>query len=495
MANLTSFPKLSAQVGKDFVISNSGSRPSISSDVKGHAYVSWANLGDAIHEVNIDSLGTVIDSMGFVGTSASLSPRMAITQRYLATVWEDRIANNLTFFVTYIKGNIRQLNSSDSGIYLMFNDDVPADWIRGSPDVGFLSDTTIVVAWSGNGSYTPSPRFGIYAQIASVSGLKAGNNFLVTDHIGSSIDNANPRIVSRKGNNFFFVIWRDNSTGQYDFYGRKFDLDGIPQGSSFLISDDTTITNLFYYAVSQDTSGNFVIAWIADKGEKSQMEWRWYDKNGLALTPVRQLTPLDTLFGAGNSIDVSIDEKNRIVMVWEQNTTVNSESKIYGQRYLPGEKQLGTSFKVSLEANDSSYEIYPTVVSRGGKIFTVWQTDTGGVEESILYFDSIATSIHGIGNIPNSAKPFSLYQNYPNPFNPSTTIKFNLKLRENVSLGIFDILGREVSLLLDRTLEPGTYTLNWNGKNSHGTDLPSGVYLVKLAVENNSHTEKILLLR
>jgi hypothetical protein len=83
----------------------------------------------------------------------------------------------------------------------------------------------------------------------------------------------------------------------------------------------------------------------------------------------------------------------------------------------------------------------------------------------------------------NSEIPVSyvLYQNYPNPFNPVTKIKFDLPKSGNVSLIIYDILGRELITLYDNILKPGFYEAEFNG-----SDFPSGVYFYKLTTHEVS---------
>ncbi|MBS1550990.1 MAG: T9SS type A sorting domain-containing protein, partial [Bacteroidetes bacterium] len=66
-------------------------------------------------------------------------------------------------------------------------------------------------------------------------------------------------------------------------------------------------------------------------------------------------------------------------------------------------------------------------------------------------------------------------QNYPNPFNPATKIQFNLPVSGNVSLKIYDMLGKEVKTLVNSFTSAGTYNINFDGSN-----LSSGVYFYKL---------------
>ena len=85
---------------------------------------------------------------------------------------------------------------------------------------------------------------------------------------------------------------------------------------------------------------------------------------------------------------------------------------------------------------------------------------------------------------------YSLSQNYPNPFNPSTTIKYSIKEGGIVTIGVYDILGRMVKRLVNKFQSVGEYTITFGGE-----DLPSGVYLYRMSIDNFSETKKLLLLK
>ncbi len=85
---------------------------------------------------------------------------------------------------------------------------------------------------------------------------------------------------------------------------------------------------------------------------------------------------------------------------------------------------------------------------------------------------------------------FKLDQNYPNPFNPLTTISFTLPAKSFVTLKVFDMRGREVSVLLGEELAPGSYSRKWNAGG-----LPSGVYFYRLQAGTLSETRKLILLQ
>ncbi|MDZ7344302.1 MAG: T9SS type A sorting domain-containing protein [candidate division KSB1 bacterium] len=85
---------------------------------------------------------------------------------------------------------------------------------------------------------------------------------------------------------------------------------------------------------------------------------------------------------------------------------------------------------------------------------------------------------------------FSLAQNYPNPFNPSTTIAFTLPRPSHATLKIFNTLGEEIALLIDKKLEAGQHKVEWSAEG-----LPSGVYFYRLQSEGFVETRRLVLLR
>jgi hypothetical protein len=89
-----------------------------------------------------------------------------------------------------------------------------------------------------------------------------------------------------------------------------------------------------------------------------------------------------------------------------------------------------------------------------------------------------------------------LYQNYPNPFNPSTTISFSLSRRSNVSLVIYNILGKEVTRLIDyEEYAAGLYKITWNGTNDSGQKTATGIYFYRLVTDNKTISKSMIFLK
>ena len=89
----------------------------------------------------------------------------------------------------------------------------------------------------------------------------------------------------------------------------------------------------------------------------------------------------------------------------------------------------------------------------------------------------------------------SLSAAYPNPFNPSTSIDYQLSNPSDVSISVFNMLGQEVASLVTGFQTAGTYTVSWNGLDTSGKSVPSGLYFYKMQVEGFSATQKMMLLK
>jgi hypothetical protein len=83
-----------------------------------------------------------------------------------------------------------------------------------------------------------------------------------------------------------------------------------------------------------------------------------------------------------------------------------------------------------------------------------------------------------------SPNEFELFQNYPNPFNPSTSISWNSKVDAEVTIKIFDILGNEITTLLNEFKEAGNHKIDFNTSNLN-SNLASGVYIYQIEIKNN----------
>lgn len=142
--------------------------------------------------------------------------------------------------------------------------------------------------------------------------------------------------------------------------------------------------------------------------------------------------------------------------------------------------------KHELELN-TTFDIGDTVLVR----FRLFSNDTvtgfGWVINDIDIQNKTTTS----NEVLPQKSDFSLYQNYPNPFNPTTSISFELPVSTNITLKVFDLLGREVSTLVDETQSAGVHSITFDA-----SAFSSGIYFYQLQLENGlTKTNKMTLIK
>lgn len=139
---------------------------------------------------------------------------------------------------------------------------------------------------------------------------------------------------------------------------------------------------------------------------------------------------------------------------------------------------------VSWNENPTNFPIYdfhfasPDTGWGVGVSGSILRTTNGGILTSLNYNEFVVES------------DFYLYQNYPNPFNSSTRISYRLPSRTSVSIKIYDISGREISTVINKTQDAGNYSLSWNAEN-----LASGIYFYRLSTEDFLETRRMILVK
>ena len=198
---------------------------------------------------------------------------------------------------------------------------------------------------------------------------------------------------------------------------------------------------------------------------------KWYSTNGNDYVLGDQKTP--DVAGAG-TYNFKLSFKD----MGSEGTAVGYS--ISGPSYLLEGHLMDTSSARSTKFNAINFAVSGT------------NTTTTELDISDVLVDVGSPIIVGVSNENSNALPivYSLSQNYPNPFNPSTTIKFGLPKAGNVSLVVYDILGRKVTELVNGDLTAGYHTINFNA-----SDLSSGVYFYRLQAGDFVSVKKLMLLK
>jgi hypothetical protein len=136
---------------------------------------------------------------------------------------------------------------------------------------------------------------------------------------------------------------------------------------------------------------------------------------------------------------------------------------------------------------------YINVAALDSKVYPIWMRMDSGVLSVWLAMVDVPTGIEIADRV--LGPDIELQQNHPNPFNPSTEITFVLPDRMDVDLKVYDVRGRHVRTLIDGTLTEGFKRITWDGRNTQGTFVASGVYFYTLRAGGEQTTRRMTLLK
>lgn len=188
---------------------------------------------------------------------------------------------------------------------------------------------------------------------------------------------------------------------------------------------------------------------------------------------------------------------------WLKFTVNIAKSGTYSVDLRYASNQSGGKLVINLDGNLISPYPYINIPVTGG--WQTWQTLTlqniimpAGTHTMQVQFLSsgfnlnymLFSLITGTEEAQSKNITFNLNQNYPNPFNPSTVIKYSVPEKSFVSLKIFNILGVEISTLVNETKNAGNYSISFNAAN-----LPAGIYFYSITVGQNKAVKKMILLK
>jgi hypothetical protein len=147
-----------------------------------------------------------------------------------------------------------------------------------------------------------------------------------------------------------------------------------------------------------------------------------------------------------------------------------------------------------LEKNKPIDIMVAYIVGRGSDALNSITVAKQYAANTIAYYNANfpKSILTGVRDLPQVVNNFNLYQNYPNPFNPSTRIKYSVSTSSLVSMKVYNILGKEVAVLLNEQKKPGEYEITFN---SSRYNLASGVYFYKLTAGGLASVKKMMLLK
>ncbi|RPI16522.1 MAG: T9SS C-terminal target domain-containing protein [Ignavibacteriae bacterium] len=364
------------------------------------------------------------------------------------------------------------------------------DLVNGSPYINTLyavwsSDSESVLSKSTNGGVNWSKRINI---------VPNGGGYALAAAVGPHGE--------------LYIVWLGMLNGhKYGLHVSMSTNGGLNFTTKFICPVASSLSFTRFPSIAVDVSGgkrtgNIYIVWSnkassiededvyfsvsSDKGESWSAPKRV--NNDPLNSPRKQYWPSITVNGYGNIYITFYDTRNT-----NSNNTVEA--------YLARSTNGGNTFQniplanfhteINYQNTDIRFGDYISIDSWKNKIIPVWTDERAGGYNMEIYSSVISDSTVGITTVSKDIPArFNLYQNYPNPFNPATTIKFDLPMPSFENVTIYNILGSEVSILVNEKLKEGTHTLNWDAAN-----YPSGVYLYRVNFGIFIQTGKLLLVK
>lgn len=484
--------RIFSQIKPEFIISDSAFVGDMAIDNDNNIHIVLDRREDIIYRKYDSLFNPISDFKAFNNTSKTSDTKFAIRNNYMVTVWRD--FKLLMFYNSEIVGNISDITEGELNSSNFFVNEEFYDANRFSPDVCFIDDTTFFVIWYGDGPYTYNRD--IYGRFFSVSAQPLTPDILISDRYNDISKGILPKILYCKKSNKLFTTWVSDYGNKYRIWCRLFYPTGTPVDSSFIISDDPLMTEVYEYDAAIDSNGNFVAAWAAQKDSIWELQWRCFNSNGEPLTQVETISSFEDSVASYSYINVAINRDGKSILSWDKGGN-ELGSKKYAKRFDSCRNPIGNGFRIS--ENDSTYESRSVLSLSNDRVFYIWNASGYepywyGTLGKIIDFNNPTDIVEDI-NANEHLNSFELSANYPNPFNNTTKIKYTIppndkRLIFNIKLKVYDILGNEITTLVDKKQSAGEYEIEFNAGK-----FPSGVYVYVLQGGDLVKINKMILIK
>jgi hypothetical protein len=294
--------------------------------------------------------------------------------------------------------------------------------------------------------------------------------------------------IGRDSSNNFTVIWlsrgaaggpaaivsRYNSSGTFL---NKFSYNGNISG--------TVITGI---AAAINDSGDVYLLWQGIDTD-THLYLTVLSKTGVIKSAAVEVP--DVQNAVPQQPDIAVDNNRKAMAVWIDSRSGKRAAyyQVFNSNFTPA----GTNLPVS--ATPVEFMQTPVVSTYQDRGWLAWadpRIDGLNIFSNTVLYAATDADDNKPEPVPSA---FALNQNYPNPFNPRTTIRFSVVSRTRVEIDIIDILGRKVAIIADAEFPAGSHSVIWDGRDSAGNAVASGIYFYKMSAGGYISTRKMILLK
>ncbi len=190
---------------------------------------------------------------------------------------------------------------------------------------------------------------------------------------------------------------------------------------------------------------------------------------------------------------MTVDQKNGHIYIvfYDRRNYSNSATDVYVAKSTNGGSTF-TNFVISespfVPVGSVFFGDYTNITAYNGRVRPIWARLQGNSISVLTAIIDFSSGVNTNGNTMPSE--FKLEQNFPNPFNPSTQINYSVKERSFVNLTVYNLLGKEIAILVNDYKPAGNYAINFD---ISGYNMPSGIYFYKLTAGKYSETKKMIV--
>jgi hypothetical protein len=336
--------------------------------------------------------------------------------------------------------------------------------ITALPDGGF------VVNW---GDFSD---FRIHGQLFSSNGEKIGQELAIND---SGEGNSAYSKINLLPNGGFVVCWMSDieNFSLSGVFGRLFNSDGIKMYREFTIKAYSE----GYNGAQQITSlpdGSYVVSW-----ESTNQDYRGWDLYAKRFpeSPLNHTLKPFKLIGPANDRSIETLPPS---LIWQQPSdhALNYPCELHYKIYMD---ETPDFLRPNIFEQDQDTTLAPPYLVPGTTYF--WKVLASNIAGDSLwsintnaFFVVYDTTSGAVSENPHRSGGFILHRNYPNPFNSSTILRFDLMVFCHADISIYDISGKWVGSLIHESRLAGNYFVQWDGRNSSGNPVPSGIYVCRM---------------
>jgi hypothetical protein len=330
-------------------------------------------------------------------------------------------------------------------------------------------DPAIIADGSGGAILTWDRGGNIHAQRVDADGniLWTVNGVAVCTAAGTQ---ENPQLTT-DGLGGAIIAWEDSRNAVDDIYAARVDVSGTVLWTLDGVAVCTAAGYQRNLRIESDGVGGVIVIWEDGRSGSDDIYAAGIDAGGTLVPTLLQyfsasldesaVTITWRISEIGDDMEFLLLRAEATSELFEEIVTPKIDVDGYSFSFRDDNTDPGTSYRYRVEVSDE--------------------------KRRRILFETDPISIPSI--------PLTLYQNYPNPFNPATMISFTLPENTDVNLSIYNLEGKLVKTFINNTLSEGYKQTSWDGTDSHGDPVASGVYFYRLKVGNRTLTKKMVLLK